>query len=105
MERQYDDFKIAKMTMMPCHPRAKVEPIIQSRLQSARLQPRILDPQKPAVDRWANTDLDLRTEFAPQPFRGVVDKQADLGREVPAFRMYDMNGCGWGFVFDENGLQ
>jgi hypothetical protein len=44
-------------------------------------------------------------EFGAQRFSGVVEKQADFGREVPAFRVHDVNGCGWGFVFDENGLQ
>jgi hypothetical protein len=44
-------------------------------------------------------------EFGTQRFSGVVEKQADLGREVPAFRMHDVNGCGRRLVFDENGLQ
>jgi hypothetical protein len=43
-------------------------------------------------------------EFGPKRSGGVVEKQADLGREVPAFRMHDVNGCGRRFVFDENGL-
>lgn len=37
-------------------------------------------------------DLDLRTEFAAQPLGGVVQKQADFGREVPALGMHDVNG-------------
>ena len=44
-------------------------------------------------------------EFGAKRFSGVVEKQTDLGRQVAAFRMHDVNGCGWGFVFDENGLQ
>ena len=44
-------------------------------------------------------------EFGAQRFSGMVEKQANFGREVAAFRVHDMNGCGWGFVFDENGLQ
>jgi hypothetical protein len=44
-------------------------------------------------------------EFGAQRSGGVVEKQADLGREVPAFRMHDVNWRGWRFVIDENGLQ
>jgi hypothetical protein len=32
----------------------------------------------------------LRTEFGPQTIGGVVEKRADLGREVAALRMHDV---------------
>ena len=49
-------------------------------------------------------DFDLAAEFAAQPFRGVVEKQADFSREVPAFGMNDVNGCWRRLVFDEDDL-
>ena len=45
------------------------------------------------------------TEFAVQPFGGVVEKQTNFGREMPPLRMHDVNRGGRGLVFDENGLQ
>ena len=45
------------------------------------------------------------TEFAVQPFGGVVEKQTNFGREMPPLRMHDVNRGGRRLVFDENGLQ
>jgi hypothetical protein len=58
----------------------------------------------PLVDGRLNTNFGLWTEFAAQSFGGMVEKEADLGREVSACRMHDVNGCWWRFVFDEDSL-
>ena|SRR5580693_3051697 len=57
------------------------------------------------TQRLTRRVLSFLPEFATKRAGGVVEKQADFGRKVAAFRVHDVNGCGWGFVFDENGLQ
>jgi hypothetical protein len=66
-------------------------------------RPRFYGLRKPY--RWVSTYLALRSEFAAQPLRKVVEKQTDLGRKVPAFGMYNMNWRGRWFVVGEDGLQ
>jgi len=61
--------------------------------------------QPPFTSARKSTDFDLRTKFATKSFGEVVEKQADFGRKVPAFRMDDVNGRGRWFVVEEDGLE